>query len=247
MRDPRNIAIGLDLDPCRLLTGKNHLSKQPSVRRRVKPLRKTSVTSPKADVVAACNFSFCVFKKRADLIAYFKSVLRSLGRTGILVLEQSGGPGMIQKCKERTSHNEPGLGRFTYVWDQKAFDPITHDAKYAIHFRFPDGRKIENAFEYDWRLWSIPELREAMEEAGFGSTHVYWNVGRRKDNKLVDFARRRRQTIGTPGLPTLWEQTRMSLKKPTRCTWPGDDELMIHYHDVSGACRCMTTESIWSS
>jgi hypothetical protein len=32
---------------------------------------------------------------------------------------------------------------------------------------------LRNAFVYHWRLWSVPELREAMTEAGFGVTEVY--------------------------------------------------------------------------
>lgn len=32
---------------------------------------------------------------------------------------------------------------------------------------------MRDAFVYHWRLWSVPELREAMSEAGFGTTEVY--------------------------------------------------------------------------
>jgi hypothetical protein len=63
---------------------------------------------------------------------------------------------------------------FTYVWEQKRFDPITHRCEFAIHFRFPDGSEIRRAFVYRWRLWSIPEVREVLEEAGFARTRVYW-------------------------------------------------------------------------
>lgn len=45
-----------------------------------------------------------------------------------------------------------------------------------MHFRVErDGvivASIEDAFVYRWRLWSVPELREAMLEAGFASTEV---------------------------------------------------------------------------
>ena len=33
---------------------------------------------------------------------------------------------------------------------------------------------MRRAFEYDWRMWTIPEIRECMEDAGFKSTYVYW-------------------------------------------------------------------------
>ena len=43
-----------------------------------------------------------------------------------------------------------------------------------IHFKFPDGSKIKRAFTYDWRLWTLPELRELLIEAGFAKVRVYW-------------------------------------------------------------------------
>jgi hypothetical protein len=33
-----------------------------------------------------------------------------------------------------------------------------------------DGEIVEDAFVYRWRLWSAPELRDAMAEAGFEET-----------------------------------------------------------------------------
>ena len=43
-----------------------------------------------------------------------------------------------------------------------------------IHFRFPDGSIMRNAFEYDWRLWTLPEVRELLAEAGFEDIQTYW-------------------------------------------------------------------------
>ena len=33
---------------------------------------------------------------------------------------------------------------------------------------------MRNAFVYDWRLWTIPELRDLFGEAGFRDVHVLW-------------------------------------------------------------------------
>ena len=43
-----------------------------------------------------------------------------------------------------------------------------------IHFKFPDGSRIKNAFSYDWRLWTLPEVQELLAEAGFDRITVYW-------------------------------------------------------------------------
>jgi len=65
---------------------------------------------------------------------------------------------------------------FTYVWDQNKFDPITHEVLNYIHFEFKDGTKMDKAFTYEWRYWTLPELRELLIEAGFSSVRVYWDV-----------------------------------------------------------------------
>jgi hypothetical protein len=33
---------------------------------------------------------------------------------------------------------------------------------------------MENAFSYHWRLWTLPELREILYEAGFSVVDIYW-------------------------------------------------------------------------
>jgi hypothetical protein len=76
---------------------------------------------------------------------------------------------MEEDRQDVTEH--PG---FDYVWEQHRFDPITHDCRFYIHFRFKDGSKLHRAFVYDWRFWTLPEVCELLLEAGFRRTDVYW-------------------------------------------------------------------------
>ena len=179
-RNRRNTAMCLDLDSEPLAYGKRrHRAKlKAEQKKRLLILKQNviSVTSPRSDLIIACNFSFCIFKKREILVNYFRHALRSLSPGGILILEIAGGPGMIEPLRERIPIYENGKRKFTYIWHQQKFDPITHDAQYAIHFEFPSGRKILNAFVYEWRLWTIPELCDAMRDAGFDTTHTYWET-----------------------------------------------------------------------
>jgi hypothetical protein len=175
--------VGVDLDPEPLAWGKKRNARLPlSVRRRLE-MRRGNVLEhqePSAEIAIACNFSFFVFKSRELLLRYFQAARASLVDDGILVLEMAGGPGMIESTRERkTVRIGPKKKKLTYVWDQQSFDPITHDARYAIHFKFPDGSRLTDAFTYDWRLWSIPEVREALLDAGFSSTAVYWETTHR--------------------------------------------------------------------
>jgi hypothetical protein len=55
------------------------------------------------------------------------------------------------------------LGRFTYLWEQALYDPVSGRLVCHIHFAFEDGSRLERAFSYDWRLWSLPEIRELLD------------------------------------------------------------------------------------
>lgn len=182
-RNRHNTAIGLDLDPAPLSYGrKKHYSKlKPEQKRRLKVLKKNaiSVTSPKADVILVGNFSFYILKSRKILVDYFRKAKRSLAEDGIFMLEMAGGPGMIARMVERRVVKPKSGSKFQYQWDQKSFDPITHDANYAIHFLLKNGKKIRDAFTYDWRLWTIPEVRDALAEAGFQKSVIYWETSHR--------------------------------------------------------------------
>ncbi len=121
------------------------------------------------DVVAAYNFSYFVFKTRRMLIKYFNRVRQTLTRDGVFFLDLHGGPGAQSIEEESTEHDG-----FTYVWDQAFYNPITSETLCHIHFDFPDGTRMKKAFTYDSRLWSLPEVRDALMDAGFKTVDVYW-------------------------------------------------------------------------
>jgi len=182
-RHPENTALGIDLDTEPLSYGKKtHLSKlTPSQKKRVMllPANVLVPTSPKRDLIIVGNFSFFIFKERSTLLEYFRSCLKSLRPKGAIILEMAGGPGMIATGKEQKTLKIGRKKKFTYIWEQKSFDPVHHDAEYAIHFKFPDGKKMLDAFTYDWRLWTIPEVRDLFIEAGFSKTRIYWETEHR--------------------------------------------------------------------
>jgi hypothetical protein len=130
------------------------------------------------DVTVGFNFSYFIFQERADLLAYFRRALESLRPHGLFVVDLYGGADSQRTLTESRDHDE-----FDYVWDQDVFDPIHNRAVNYIHFEFPDGSRIERAFRYDWRLWSIPELRDALHEVGFSRTEPYWERTDRKSNE----------------------------------------------------------------
>jgi hypothetical protein len=130
----------------------------------------------KADIVAATNFPICYWHTRGELLRYLRHVRRRLNRRGVFVADLYGGPRAFKVCKQSKMMALPGGGKFKYVWDQQRVDMLTGRVFNAIHFQV--GREwMRSAFTYDWRLWSIPELRDAMMEAGFRSTEVHDRMG----------------------------------------------------------------------
>lgn len=177
-----NHAIGVDLDGPTLAWAREHnVSKlKPDQQKRVSLVQGNvvDVREPKVQVIAGLNFSYSVFKTRSELGTYVKNAFRSLSPGGLFALDAWGGGQAQFLMKEKKK--VPGA---TYVWHQADFDPVTHHILCKIHFEFKDGSKMKNAFIYDWRLWTLPEMRELMEEAGFKDVHVLWEGTDKKTNE----------------------------------------------------------------
>lgn len=134
-----------------------------------------NVTRPCVDIVAALNFSTFIYHQRDDLRNYFRNAKRSLRPGGLLVIDAYGGPGAMQPGKQRRrvqSPPEENIAPFDYIWEQRSFDPVTARTECCIHFTC-GRRRLNNAFRYHWRLWTLAELREVMLEAGFGRAEVW--------------------------------------------------------------------------
>jgi len=171
-----NRAIGVDIDPGVLQWGEdNNLSKLTGSQRARIDLRCENVLSTKTDppdIVSAMNFSYWLFKERGQLQRYFRRVRESLAEGGIMFLDAYGGYDSFREIMEEREIEEDG--GFTYVWEQEKYEPVSGNLICHIHFDFPDGSRLERAFSYDWRLWTLPEIRELLAEAGFSRITVYW-------------------------------------------------------------------------
>ncbi|MFO7609036.1 MAG: class I SAM-dependent methyltransferase [Candidatus Krumholzibacteriia bacterium] len=165
-------ALGVDLDGPTLAWGRaNNLEPLGEAGGRVTLVEADvrNVRKPRCDVLMATNFSWWGLKTRAELGAYFRNCRASLRDEGMLLLDCYGGPEAQQAQIE-----ERELDGFDYLWDQDVFNPITGETRCYIHFRFPDGSRLEKAFRYDWRLWSLPETCDLLTECGFREVQVYW-------------------------------------------------------------------------
>jgi len=131
------------------------------------------VAAPGVGVGAALNFRTLVWHTRAELVAYLRHVRGCLRPKGVFVMDLYGGT-VAQRLGKQARPGELVSGeRFTYEWEQRAFDAVTGRTDCRIHFELADGTRKKNAFGYDWRLWSPPELVEAMHDAGFDAAAVW--------------------------------------------------------------------------
>lgn len=191
----RRTGIGIDIDASVLAWGKRHnLSPLDEPGRRVALYRQDvrARVRQRVDVICAFNFSYWVFKTRDEMRTYLERARTGLKRDGLLMLDAYGG----WEAQEPMLERRVIKGGFTYVWDQDVFDPITHRVQNHIHFHFRDGTKLRRAFTYDWRYWSLPELREILEEAGYSQVDVYWDIS---DDVNRDDYRVRQRAANQPG------------------------------------------------
>ena len=199
-RSPKNRAWGVDIDQPTLDWGLEH--NVPYVGEKAGKIDLIcgdvlTAKTPPVDLVMALNFSYCIFKTREQLCDYFKTVRKNLKKDGIFVLDLYGGTEAIEaKLEPRdieafTAKDGTKIPAFEYTWDQHLFNVIDHHVVNYIHFDIPTLGKIEKAFTYDWRLWTLPEIQELLLEAEFKSAEVYlhdWD----EDGESDEIYRRRK-------------------------------------------------------
>ncbi len=197
-KSSENHAWGIDLDPNPLEWGRAHnvsrLRADQASRVKLIEGDVLDIGHERVDVTVAFNFSYFLFLERASLLNYLKRAYSTLNSEGALILDAYGGADS-HRTSEEAREVDP---EFDYVWDQHRFDPIHHHVTNFIHFEFPDGSRMYRAFRYDWRLWSIPEIRELLHEAGFSKSVVYWEGTDRKTGEGNDNFSPREQAPDDP-------------------------------------------------
>ena len=181
---PTRRAVGLDIDqPTLDWAHKNNLCDLTDEQNsRVRLLPENVLSPPKEifDIIVGLNFSYWCFKDRPTLRKYFEGARKNLADDGVLLLDAYGGLESQEVMSERRKVNG-----FNYVWEQAKFNPIDNSIVNYIHFEFKDGTKWNKAFTYEWRHWSLQEIREILLEAGFSETKIYWDIS--DDDEDSDF------------------------------------------------------------
>lgn len=136
-----------------------------------------AVDEPAVDVTLALNFSVLIYHTADDLLRYLSHALTGLNPGGLLILDVFGGPGVDEPSEQtrRVEPDEGGIPPFTYRWQQLGLDASTSKIECRIHFELDDGQRLDDAFIYDWRLWSPAEIIDLARQAGFNQAALWWS------------------------------------------------------------------------
>lgn len=186
---PHHHALAVDLDAAALAWGaaraQRLLGAETAARLETHKQDVRDVSPPQvapAHVLSALNFSLFYFHTRERLREYLAHARRCLDPLrGVFVGNAFGGASSlglhseVQTISDRTGHpGESTPAAFEYEWTQCGYDALSARAECRIHFSgLPDDGAIRDAFIYDWRLWTLPELVEVAHEAGFTRVEVW--------------------------------------------------------------------------
>lgn len=169
--DDEREALGVDLDAAALRWGRRELVSRldEDERERLELLcADVRALSRRAfDILLAPNFSWALFDDEA-LAAYLASAARALEVDGLLALEIFGGRDLRRELLHRHAR-----GGFTYLWEQRSFDPVTERLDARIHFELDDGTVLRDAFAYSFYLRSLARLRELLASAGLAGPRLF--------------------------------------------------------------------------
>jgi SAM-dependent methyltransferase len=179
--DPQARAVGIDLDDEVLSIARAAVESDARLGGRV-ILRRQDVRRAKddADVIAVQNFSIGELHDRRSLVAYLRRCSLRLRACGCFACDVYDGDDKYVIGEIHDRFKGPSGTRIDYAWEHRDADPLTAMVTCAMHFAVYAGERsrkpdavLRDAFVYRWRLWSVPELRDAMLEAGFVETQVF--------------------------------------------------------------------------
>jgi len=141
----------------------------------------------RADIVAALNFPLGYWHSRKELVAYLQASLARLRPGGVFVADMYGGEHAFQPGTLQRRVLGPNDEAITYTWEQREADVVSGIVVDALHFDIKPPKRplhrLRDAFVYTWRLWSLPELRDALRDAGFRRIEFFDQLAGARDQR----------------------------------------------------------------
>lgn len=161
-----NIAVGLDIDPEALAWGlENNVNNLNSGSDRIRLLNHNVLTpydeKEKFEIICSLNYSHFLLTKRKDLFTYFNNVHKSLDNKGIFILDFYGGSHIYEdhKYQQEKSHH-------FYQFSGKQMNILNNQSLCSLNYKVGKNKFVPH-FKFDFRIYSIIEMKEILEEVGF--------------------------------------------------------------------------------
>lgn len=128
------------------------------------------------DIVHAGNFSLGYLHTRRELVDYLRRARASLAPGGLFACDTYGGASAFSLGSSQRRVELDGERELTSLWERRAADPFTARVENVLSFRVTARGELlahwPDAFVYRWRLWSVPELCDALLEGGFAPPRI---------------------------------------------------------------------------
>jgi SAM-dependent methyltransferase len=164
-----NQALGIDIDKDTLEWGhENNINNLSSGSDRIKLINQ-NVLQPfdpkqKFDIICSMNYSHFLLNKRSELVKYFSNVRRNINR-GLFIIDFYGG---LHTYSEHRHNNQSDF----YEFHNEQMNILDNVSNSHLRYKTKEG-KLETLFTYNFRVYSIIELREALEDSGFDNFKIY--------------------------------------------------------------------------
>jgi len=164
-----NTAVGIDIDELTIKWGiENNIHNLSSGSERIRLIAQNVLEEfkekTKFDIICSMNYSHFMLHKRKDLVKYFTNIKRNLER-GLFICDFFGGNHLFYNHthKNQTANYKCRIGQMNIINNQS----IT-----SLNFKNGENH-YETLFEYCFRVYSLIELKEALEDAGFNKFKIF--------------------------------------------------------------------------
>ena len=180
-----NSAVGIDIDQETLDWGiQNNINNLTSGSDRIKLLNHNVLdefdATQKFHIINSLNYSHFLLPQRKQIIKYFSNVVKNLDSKGVFIIDFYGGSHIYTDHKYQHSDTSD-----FYEFSGKQMNIINNTSACCLNYKIKKN-KYKPLFSFNFRIYSIIELREAMEEVGLNSFKLF--IKEMNDDEEDDYA-----------------------------------------------------------
>lgn len=177
-----NTSVGLDIDKDTIdwgiMNNVSNLSSQDRVRLIQHNVLNQFNPEEKFDLIISLNYSHFLLTEREELLTYFRNVRRNIVK-GMFIIDFYGGSHIYED-------HEHDNGSGFYKFESRAIDVVRNIHSCFLCFKIDES--YHTLFNYKFRVYSLIELKEMLEEAGFKRFKIFIkDVSDNKENAYVEY------------------------------------------------------------